>query len=509
MKERKKFSPKQKGTRSFEDRARRTGLSRSEYIIAKARNNTQRFFNTTACNVIVAFLILVNVTLIFMEFMVPDGALRERIYSVNDSFTWIFIVELSLRYIVAPNKKIYISNYWLDILSVLPALRIFRTIRVFRLFRLLRLARAAMILMTRSGWLSKRFEKYFGSFGILLLTTIFLILCGTLARSSLGEAAYLTPKEFMGSFWETTFLFISGEVIGKLPSSEGGKLVDALISISGLIVFAVMVGTISASMSAYFQRKMEAKDIDISDLKNHLIICGWENMGKMILSELEAVRDVWGQGVVVVAETDEDIVGASGVENSRRLFHVKADFTNVDVLESVGARKAKTAIVLADEGNGLRPQDRDARTVLAALTLEKLNPSIFTCAELLNEGNATHLRIAGVEEVISRNTLTAGLFASSVINEGITPVVTDLMTHHEGNYLRKLSATEQFIGKPFMKVVEYYKQEYDALAIGVENKNAQGVYEQHVNPPKDRIIEKGDRLTLVVKKDSILCDLQE
>ncbi|MCB0345234.1 MAG: NAD-binding protein [Bdellovibrionales bacterium] len=491
-----------------QERARRLGVGHREYVSMKAKTNLQKFVNGAIFNFFIAVLILFNVTLIFAEFLIPEGEQLNRILHVNDLITWIFICELSVRYFVAPNKKIFFSNYWIDILSVMPAFRLFRTFRIFRLLRLLRLTRAVMIILTQSGWVSKKFEQFFGGFGILFFTAVMLILCGTLAQLSVENAHSISANQFLSQVWETTFLFISGEVIGELPTTLGGKLVSVLISISGLVVFAVLVGTISASMTAYFQRKMDAKDLDISDLKNHLIICGWEAMGEVILRELEAVPDVWSQGVVVVAETPSDIAKISRITNTRPLFHLRQDYTKVEVLESAGAKRAKTAIVLADKGDNLRPQDRDARTVLAALTLEKLNPKIFTCCELLNENNATHLKIAGVEEIISRISLTAGLFASSVVNHGVTPVLTDLMTHHEGNYLRKIAVPAKCVDKTFLECLEHFKVEFDALVIAVECRDSQGQLELQVNPEVQLVLRSGDKVIVVVKRDSELCDLK-
>ncbi|MCB0359388.1 MAG: ion transporter, partial [Bdellovibrionales bacterium] len=429
------------------------------------RSNLQRFLAGPAFNSMIALLIVFNVGLIFYEFMLPEGPLLTRVASVNDFITAIFVVELTLRYIVAPNKRIYLSNYWIDILSCLPALRVFRTFRVLRLLRLLRLTRAVMILIGSSGWVSRRFEMYFGSFGVLFITTMMLILCGTLALLSVEQESAISPDRFLSEVWRTTFLFMSGEMI-QYPTTNSARFVAALISLAGLIVFAVLVGTVSASMTAYFARKMEAKELELGDLKNHVIICGWERMGAILLAELEAIPEVWARGVVVVAETESDIAKEAGVKNPTRLFHIRDDYTKIGVLESVGARRAKTAIVLADKGvnNNLQDQDRDARTVLAALTLEKLNPNIFTCAELLNQANATHLKIAGVEEVINRSVLTAGLLAASAVNEGLTPIITDLMTHREGNCLRKLSLPKELVGKPFSVAFKFYKLEYDAMA---------------------------------------------
>ena len=76
------------------------------------------------------------------------------------------------------------------------------------------------------------------------------------------------------------------------------------------------------------------------------------------------------------------------------LMFYNDDFTRVDALERVGAHRASTCVILSDTSNGRSEQDADARTILSALTVEKLNPEVYTCAELCNRSNGTHLQMA-------------------------------------------------------------------------------------------------------------------
>ena len=494
---------------NLEARAKARGMSVSKYKRYRARLNLQKFLESTPLNLIIAGLILLSVILIFWEFLLPPGPKQNEIIILNDYLTWFFIVELTVRYFVAPNKRIYFSNYWIDIIAVFPAFRVFRTLRILRLLRVLRLARASILLLKESGWLSSRLEKYFGNFGFLALTTVLLIFCATIATISF-EHPPLTEtvpiETLVNTLWETTFLFISGEVTGGMPTTSGGKTISILTTLAGLVVFAIMVGTISATMTAFFKTTMDAKDLTIADLEDHIIICGFDGKVEVILQELEAVDEVWRKGVVLVAETDIEINKLHGIKNTKRLFHINEDFTQIEVLEMAGAKKAKTAMVLADKGNNLGDQDRDARTVLAALTMEKLNPVIYTCAELLNESNATHLRLAGVEEIISRNSLAAGLFSTSAVNQGISVFVSDILSHQDGNYVRKFDVPKEFQGKTFLEASTYFKKELDSLVIGIE-RVVEGKAESHINPAHDLELKDQDKLTVILKKDSEICTL--
>lgn len=479
---------------------------KSRHLIKRRPTVLEAIVESTAFNFTVALLILASVALIIWELLLPAGPTRSRIIYVNDIITWIFVVELTLRYLVAPNKRIFFQNYWIDILAVVPVLRPFRTLRVLRLLRILRLARASAILLREAGWLSRRIDRYFGSFGFLALTAILLVICATIAIISLenpNPEAGIPIASFTQGLWSTIFLFMSGEVTGDIPTTGAGKFVSILITIAGLVLFAVMVGTVSASMSAFFKTRMDAKELTLRDLKEHVIICGHSRKVDLILEELEASTTIWRRGVVVVARSEKDIFERANVKNKKRLFHLNEDFTKFDILEEAGASKARTAIVLSDYTSNLSDQDRDARTVLAALTLEKLNPEIFTCAELLNEKNSTHLKLAGVEEIISGNHLSAGVFASSAINKGLSHFISDIFSHQNGNYVRKIDLPEEMAGKAFVEVANYLKTEYDCLLVAIDEDNG----EMNINPPHDLTLTADSELTVIVKKDSEICNL--
>ena len=66
----------------------------------------------------------------------------------------------------------------------------------------------------------------------------------------------------------------------------------------------------------------------------------------------------------------------------QRVHFPNDDFTKVATLEKAGIHRANTCIILSDMSQGRSVQDADARTILAALTVEKLNLDIYTCAEI-------------------------------------------------------------------------------------------------------------------------------
>jgi voltage-gated potassium channel len=491
---------------SIKSRSAKSGLNIFQFLSLKLKNKLQGIIDSAPFEVSIALLILVSVVLVFAEFFLPPGEILDDVIFANDFLTWVFVLELTFRWYVAPSKKVFFRNYWIDIIAVLPVLRIFRSFRLLRLLRILRLSRAFIILLRRAGWLTSETERSVGIFVVLFITSVILVVCWTLIILTIEappSETSISLSKFMDRIWSTTFLFISGEVIDDLPESPWSRMVEVLVAISGLLLFAVFVGAVSSMMTNYWKVKMDEKDLTLDDLDGHTIICGWDRLAAITLAELEMAKDLWKRGVVVVAETNADIIAESRIKNSKRLFHINEDFTRMDTLERAGTRKARAAIILSDRGNNLTEQVRDARTVLAALTIEKINPEIFTCAELIDELNATHLKMAGVEEVVSRSSISAGLFASAVVNRGISTVVSDLLSQKDGAYLRKLDVPENFVGKRFIELFDFFKREYDATILALDYAEEGNNYmEHHINPSNDHILKQTDKIILVARVDS-------
>ncbi len=467
----------------------------------RIKKGLSHFVNSVAFNYCIALLIFIGVVLVFAEIFAPNDFIEKEVISLSTIINIIFLIELSLRYFVAPNKKLFFKDYWIDIISILPVFSFFHQFRILNLLRLLRIFRALLIFLRQSSWFSNDVKNGIDSFGLLFFSSCFLVLCSALALVITEKEYNPDSGIFLKNLWTSAFLFVSGEMVTGLPETASAKLIAVAITIAGMVLFAILVGTISATTAEFLKARSEVKDLNIEDLSDHIIICGWERMGGLILSEIECVPEIWNKGVVVISETIEDFLENVPVKNARRLFHVKEDYTKIDVLESVGARKANAAVVLADRGknNNLGDQDRDARTVLAALTLEKLNPEIYTCAEILDEANQTHLRMAGVEEIISRTNITAGLFASTLVNKGVSSVISEILTHKEGTYLRKFPVPKGYVGKDFIEVFTHYKKEHDSIPFSLITKDKDGNESTVINPRKDYKLKQEDILLIVTK----------
>ena len=443
-------------------------------------------------------LILVSVVLIVLEFGPasangPLARLHLPILIAGDVLTFIFIVELLLRYWVASRKGRFFRRYWLDVLAVIPFLRFFRILRILRLLR-------AGVLINR------RLEAFSSTLaaGLGLQLTVFLILgmivlCGGLAMY-MAEGGRGAEIGTLGeSFWWSFFTLAAGEPVGATPATDAGRLVAMLVVLGGITMFAVFTGVVSAFMVQRLKIGMEARDMDLDELSGHIVICGWNRSGQYVVEGLLADPVCRRHAIVVLAEFETAPEAVIRPELRSYVYFHKGDYTRIETLNDVGIQRAARAILLADKTRPRSDQDRDARTVLAALTIEKVNPNISTCAQLLDRKNNVQLRVAGVEDVLVDDEVCGRLIASSAQSAGMITLVSEMLSLDAASHLGKTAIPDSWKDKTFSEAAQRLKDRHGALLIGIERAEADET-RTLVNPDSTLLLKPGDNLLFLSKE---------
>lgn len=444
------------------------------------KDRLQWLFSLPLVELAVALFVLLSVVLTLTELALWDATgeqkvLRQRLSLLNDLMTYGMIGELSLRYLAAPVKRRFFREYWLDIISVLPLFRVFRAMRVLRLLRLLRLFGVA----TRLAWhfpdiIRRGALEYAVVCSLLLLTVVFGM--GGLMFFEPATAQEESGFSLRQSFWFSVYSLFAGEPIPSTPQTFGGKLVAVFVMFMGLTIFAMFTGTISAFMVE--RLRTEERKVDWEQLSDHVVLCGWSTKGMIIIEELRVSAHGASTPIVIIAEQPPQSEVVREVVRMRNVFWMNDDFTRVSALEKAGIERAKTCIVLSDVGGGRSEQDADARTILAALTVEKLNPSVYTCAELLNETYASHLKMGNVNDYVVSGEYAAYLLAQATLSRGLLGVYGELLTYRHGNEMYRSAIPASWHGRSFEEMLQQLKADRDAILIAVVTTTG----ELYVNP---------------------------
>jgi voltage-gated potassium channel len=256
----------------------------------------------------------------------------------------------------------------------------------------------------------------------------------------------------------------------------------------GLMFFGIgLLGTFTATLAGIVvtQKLRTERGLSTLELKDHLILCEWNGRARDILSELRSDPRSHTTPVVLIAD-----LGTKPVEDEH-LHFVKGNVEEATLIRA-GIMAARTVVVLGDDA--LAPTTRDAQVVLATLTIESLNPDVYTIVELMSEANVPHCKRAKADEVIVASEVSSHLIASSALDHGISNVVSELLSTRSGSDLKKTPVPADLIGEPFLEVLTRLKRRDGTLVLAVQ-RGSRG--EVVTNPAASFRLQTGDQLVLV------------
>lgn len=450
--------------------------SEAEPKVQMWQRSLQRFFQLPTVEISIAVLVVVSVVFTIIELSLPESSpLVPILDEINHIITWLFVVELTLRFLAAPIKRLFFQDYWLDLLAVLPLLRVFRIVRVVRLLRLLRLLRLVSLFNRHSSIfqhiLRRGAPEYIIICGLIILTVCF----GSFSLVALERYSYPQWRSLDRAFWSSFYMLFSGQPLPGSPNTLAGNLVITFILFMNATIFAMFTGTVSAFMVD--KLRMEGQVTDWEQFSNHAIVCGWNKKAEIIVRQYQAAAKNEDFLIVVIAQLDEE-PSFIDVKLKEQVRFINDDFTKVSVLEKAGIRRAKTCIILADKSHGRSEQDADARTILAALTVERINPKVYTCAELINREYGSHLEMGKVNDYVVSEEQNGFMLAQSALNPGLMSVFNELLAGKGGNQFYRLPIGDGWVSKTFWELFTYLKQTHNAILIAISEPS--GVFQ--INP---------------------------
>jgi voltage-gated potassium channel len=452
-------------------------------------------------------LILGGVAVVLAErFFVEGSRTQELLAWASFCVSVLFAIELTLRWWVAPRKSRFFARYWIDILAIIP---LAQPLRLLRILMLLRLFRVGMLLHRRLTAYRGLLRGTLKELTIVATLSVTLVLAGALvihgSAVHVDYQADLLDNTFEGALWYTVFTVVAGEPTFGVPEDELGRAVTLALMFGGLTVFGMFIGAVSATMSTMLSQRLEVGDMDLEELSDHIVVCGWNPAGATMVQELFG-RGGKRRALVLVTETEDRPPGldSAGIP-AELLYHFTGDCTQPSVLREVGIERASSAILLTDTTVERADQDRDARTVLTALTIERLQKGIFCCAELINGEHATLLKMANVEEVVVRDWYAGVILGSIERNRGLSAVLNDILSTSDGNAFNRVQISSQTAGTTIGALHETLKAHHGAILVSWERaapaSSGDGQGPTHrkvqVNPPVDLVVEQGDTLVVI------------
>jgi voltage-gated potassium channel len=260
----------------------------------------------------------------------------------------------------------------------------------------------------------------------------------------------------------------------KYPVTIGGRVVAGFLMVAGV----ASVGILTAKISSLFLERTlrDGRGImDSSLLKNHFIICGWnENMAELLIHILDFNRDLNSKDLVVIANTSLNQIDDLKSRPELSQVHViQGDHFSETCLKRVAPERARKVLILADRTPGLSlqpptPTEVDARTIMTAMTLANLARGTLVAAEILDPKMDQYLKIANVTEIIYSSEYSRLLLGNATGGTGIANIILDLLDRHTDAHITSLPIPETLYGHSFGEIKTHFEAtQPELMVIGI------------------------------------------
>ena len=271
-----------------------------------------------------------------------------------------------------------------------------------------------------------------------------------------------------------------------LPLSPVGRALTIIIIILGITVGAYTIGLlvkafIEGELLKMFGRIKVQKQI--SELKDHFIVCGFGRIGRIISNEL-AADDI----DFVVIEQDPAII--EKIESKNYLF-LEMDATSEEALLKAGIMEA-SGIVTALAS--------DANNVFITLTAKGLRPDIYILARASHENNEDKLSRAGASRVVSPH-LIGGRRMAQVLKRPTVVDFIDIATMGSSLGLMmeeaKVGDGSGLTGKNL--VDSNLRKNFGVIIVAIKKMAGNMIF----NPMPSETLEAGDVIVVIGKKENL------
>lgn len=184
------------------------------------------------------------------------------------AITAFFGLEFMVRFGVAPSRRQYFREHWIDLVAIVPFFRIFRMARLARVARLLRL-----LLLTRFFRDVDTTLNHLKGIGRQLGFFKFLVTAAVIVAAAAGVAllAERGANPRMDSYWEALWwAVVTLTTVGYgdlVPVTTAGKLAAVVIMFGGFTIWSLFI----ASTVTYFALpSRKGEDPVIGELKAKL-----------------------------------------------------------------------------------------------------------------------------------------------------------------------------------------------------------------------------------------------
>lgn len=328
----------------------------------------------------------------------------------------------------------------------------------------------------RNPWLATTLRQ------IIILFILFnlLIVFGTSGYMALEGFSFLDAL-FMTVITLTTVGF--GEV---RPLDDNGRIFTIVLILMGAGFVAYNFAYFSQvlldeNLPEFYRRRRLKKQLE--KLEEHFIICGYGQMGQVIVQEL-----LKHQVPLMVIESDENQIHRL---RDKGILHLHGDSTEEDNLMAAGISRAKGLVSVVA---------KDTENVFIVLTARDLNKDLRIYARAGTPSTGKRLAKAGADHVVSPYASGAIRIAHNILRPTVTDFL-ELATSGEGMELSmeelRIPEGAKLVGKDLLH--SGIRSDYDLIIVAIKRIDGRMIY----NPSPSEILHSGDILVAIGPQENL------
>ena len=247
------------------------------------------------------------------------------------------------------------------------------------------------------------------------------------------------------------------------PKTDLGRILAIIIMLSGIGLISIVTATIASSFTT--QKIMEGKGLEKIKLKDHILLCGWNNNMNGVIKSLSNPIDKLEATIVLINEQAQDRVdNILSTFNNLDIKFIRGDYSMDSILEKACALDAKYALLLNNHNN-----NEDEKIILTTLTLKKLSSKIRVIAQIDNEEKATFLKRANVDAILSNEEFNSFMASAHILQPSVAQTITNIIDINSNNKIQEASIPEEFLGKKFSELHNHFFNTTGSICIGLFN----------------------------------------
>ena len=163
----------------------------------------------------------------------------------------------------------------------------------------------------------------------------------------------------------------------------------------------------------------------------------------------------------------EEIENLKSDKRFAHINYIHGDYIDERVLYRANLRQASRVILFADRMVQGSVQEIDSRTVMAVITIKSISKTVYTCAEILDEKFERYLQSSNCDEIILSTEYNKSIIANASAGSGISQVISELLNVNAAASLATHDIPENFIGKTFGELFEYFLELNRSILVGL------------------------------------------